>query len=130
MKQKISIGTSKILKGIRCVVATADIQKGESIELCPVILIPKKDWKLITKTVFNFYDYDWDKNYTALALGFGSIYNHSHSANAKYQCHFETKIMEYVAVKKIKKGEEIFVNYGDSPSDKKALKKGYINFKN
>jgi len=126
IEKKIEIGKSPTLKGIRCVVALRLIKKGEVIEICPVILIPKKEWKLIDRTVIGSYDYDWDKNNTALVLGYGSLYNHSYSANAKFI--YLKNTIKYIAVKNIKEGEEIFVNYGGTPNCKKPLKNHYLNF--
>jgi SET domain-containing protein len=50
-------------------------------------------------------------------LGYGSIYNHSHSPNADWKQNFKTNSMVYRAIKPIKKGEEILVNYNGEPDD-------------
>lgn len=48
-----------------------------------------------------------------LALGFGGIYNHSHDPNALYEYEPEYRIMVFRAKRPIKKGEEIFIYYGE-----------------
>jgi len=58
----------------------------------------------------------------AVALGFGSIYNHSYEPNAIYKKRIRDKVIEFVALRSIRKDEEISVNYnyGD-PNDKTRL---------
>ena len=67
----------------------------------------------------------------AIALGFGSIYNHSYEPNATYKKKSESKVIDFVAIKGIKKDEEITVNYNyGNPEDKtRLLIKGVPPFK-
>lgn len=50
---------------------------------------------------------------TATVLGFGMIYNHSNHANIDYSIDYEDFLFKYKTNKKIKKGEELFINYGN-----------------
>ena len=52
-----------------------------------------------------------------MVFGYGSIYNHSFDPNADWKQNFRTQSMVYRAIKPIKKGEEILVNYNGEPDD-------------
>lgn len=116
MKQNIEVrGTSS--KG-RGVFALRDFKEGEIIESCPVINITPKERKRIQGTIFNYYIYPWRSTRSgSLVLGYGSIYNHSFSPNADWKQNFKTNSMVYRAIRPIKKGEEITVNYNGEPDD-------------
>lgn len=102
----------------RGVFALRDFKEGEIVETCPVINITPKERKILEKTIFNYYIYPWRSTLSgSLALGYGSIYNHSFSPNADWKQNFKTNSMVYRAVKPIKKGEEITVNYNGEPDD-------------
>jgi len=76
----------------------------------------------LEKTLLNYYVYPWRSTRgAAIALGFGSIYNHSYSPNADWKQNFRTKCMVYRAVKNIKKGQEITVNYNGEPDDETPI---------
>jgi len=121
MNIPVYVGTSDSLNGIRCIKAARNIKAGEHIESCPVILIPVNQLKHFDKTVLTNYNYDWDKKNDAFVLGYCILTNHSYSANAIYEKNYTTKMMDYKAVKDIKKDEEIFINYNGEPDDKKTL---------
>lgn len=96
----------------RGVFATANIKKGEVIEVCPAWILPYKDKKLVDKTmVLDYYFYWGPKNQPAIALGYGSLYNHSYTPNAEYEQKVKQKLFVFRAIKNIKKGEEICTNY-------------------
>lgn len=114
MNNKIVIKETK--KKGRGVFATARIKKGEVIEVCPVVVLPYKDRKLIDKTkVHDYYFYWGPKNQPAIALGYGSIYNHSYEPNAEYDQNVKKKIITFTALRNIDKGEEICTNYNGDP---------------
>lgn len=126
----IYVSTSDTLNGIRCIKAARDIKAGELIESCPVILIPNKEFDHFNETILSRYDYDWDDDYGAFVLGYCVLTNHSFSANVEYKTNYDTKRMEYYAVKDIKKDEEVFINYNGEPDDTKPLEYEYhTNFK-
>ena len=61
----------------RGVYTSQPIGKGEIIEVCPALIIPKVELPIIHKTTLHDYYFLWGDNLDecAIALGFGSIYN-------------------------------------------------------
>ena len=116
---KITVKKSK-LHG-RGVFSKIDFKKGEIIEECPVILIPMNEEKFLDKTFLYNYYFEWDKKNVAIILGYGSIYNHSHNANTEFDSNPKNMTMFLTAIKNIKKGEEITVNYNGNHDDKKKV---------
>ncbi|MFA7662615.1 MAG: SET domain-containing protein [Patescibacteria group bacterium] len=103
------------------VFALEDIAKGTVIEVCYMIPFPKKDIALIKKTFLNNYYFEWLNGGGAVALGNGSIYNHSYEPNAEYLGNEKKNITKFVAIKPIKKGQEIFTSYnGDAKRKEKV----------
>lgn len=116
MEQVIEIRRTKN-KG-RGVFALKNFKEGEIIENCPVININSKERKKCEGTILTYYIYPWRSTRSgSIVLGFGSIYNHSFNPNADWKQNFKTENMVYRAIKPIKKGEEITVNYNGEPDD-------------
>lgn len=91
------------------VFADKNFRKGEKIEECYFILTGVKDNDPA-------YDYVFETKHrrkSALIFGFGCLYNHSDNANADYVINLKTKVATFTADRAIKKGEEIFISYGD-----------------
>jgi hypothetical protein len=106
----------------RGVFACRNFKSGEVIESCPIIEITPKERKIIEKTILNYYIYPWKSTRSgSLVLGFGSLYNHSFNPNADWRQNFKTRSMVYRAIRPIKKGEEITVNYNGEPDDKTPI---------
>lgn len=102
----------------RYVVATRNFKVGEIIESCPVITFTPTERKTLEKTLMAYYIYPWKSTRGAsLAFGYGSLINHSFEPNADWKQNFKTEAMVYRAIKPIKKGEEITVNYNGEPDD-------------
>lgn len=121
---KIYISNSGIKNAGRGVFASQKIKKGETVEICPVIVVPQKDVSNLKESILTrYYFYFGKKNeLLALALGFGSIYNHSYKPNATYIKKPEENIIEFVAIKTIKASEEITTNYNfGNPNDKNPI---------
>ena len=119
---KIYITKSKIKNAGRGVFAIVNFRKGEIIEQCPVIVLSRKDYLLAKKTELKNYYFMWGKVTSAICLGYGSVYNHSYEPNATYKKQIKEKTINFVAIKNIKKGEEITVNYNyGKPEDKRTL---------
>ena len=105
----------------RGVFANQDIRRGRLIEVSPVLILSNTDTKRIGKTTLANYHYEWGDNTFALAMGVGSLFNHSYSANAQYYMDYKKKSIKFYAVRDIKRGDEIFINYnGDHNSTKKV----------
>lgn len=107
----------------RGVFTAANINKGDLIEICPVIIIPPKEVKLLDKTELHDYYFCWPKptKSACIALGYGSIYNHSSKPNAEIVLDLETRSLQFHCIKKIKAGSEILIDY--SGGEKKEAKK-------
>lgn len=112
-------------RGARGVFAVSAIAAGELIERVPVILIPKTQVFGDSREAKNaarisWYVFSWkvptNREYVALALGYGSLYNHSFTPNAKYECIAPDGI-EFRCIRPIETGEEIFINYNGDPDD-------------
>lgn len=112
---KIKVKSSPV--GGRGVFATKTLRRGESIESAPLLIVDRKDFKKIEGTELNNYWFEFCKNKRAFALGYGSMYNHSYEPNAAYDLTTDGLII-ITAIKPIKKGEEIFVNYNGNHADK------------
>jgi hypothetical protein len=125
MNLPIKIGISPTLK-IRCLFAAKELKKGEVIERCPVILVDIKDEPHLEATALKNYYFEWNSKYNAVALGYGSLYNHSYEANANFSLDFKNKQIVFKAVKDIKEGEEIFINYNGEPLSTKKLQASYL----
>lgn len=120
MRQKIIVRRTP--KKGRGVFALRDIKKGEIIENCPAIILTPKERKHLEKTLLTYYIYPWRSTRSAaMVLGYGAIYNHSYDSNADWLQNFRTNCMVFRAVKPIKKGEEITVNYNGEPDDAKEI---------
>lgn len=88
------------------VFAGKNLRKGEKIEECYTIISKGGD-----KTLDDYY-FDAKGKY-ALLTGFGIIYNHDDDPNADYTINMKTRVATITAAKTIRKGEEIFVSYGE-----------------
>ena len=92
------------------VFAGKTFQKGEKIEECYFILTKGGDQVLDD---FYFEAKGKGRYKYALLTGFGIIYNHSDEPNADYNINIRNRVTTIKAMKKIKKGDEIFITYGD-----------------
>mgnify|MGYP003430546246 FL=1 len=117
---KVVVGKNKLFG--RGIFAKQNIKRKSIIEISHVIVFDKADSKKILNTKLASYIYDWNKeNRFALALGFGSLFNHSYSANARYEMDYDKKLIRFIAHKDIRKGEEIFINYNAEPDSKEKV---------
>lgn len=110
---KIYIKRSKILNAGRGIYALSNIKKGEVIERCPIIEVPKHDMANLNESILvtYFFYFGKKKQRLLIALGFGSIYNHSHKPNAIYEIKLTENTINFIALNDIKKDEEITFNY-------------------
>lgn len=103
----------------RGVFADKEFAKGELIEVCPVLLFTEHDshmaW-VAHASILERYYFDYDKEHSCLALGYGSLYNHSKNPNADYSSNTKEREIVIYARKKIKKGDQVFINYGYNPT--------------
>lgn len=98
------------------VFAGKDIRKGSMIEECCFILSDCEDDILM--------DYIFDvRGRSGLLLGYGSLYNHSEQPNAEYSFNLKRKVATVKASRSIKKGQEIFICYGNDWFSSRDFKK-------
>ncbi|MGA2910515.1 MAG: SET domain-containing protein [Candidatus Microgenomates bacterium] len=117
-----NIVVRRVAKKGRGVFAARNFKVGDVIENCPVLTFNTKERKQLEKTSLNYYIYPWRSTRGAsLILGYGSIYNHSYHPNADWKQNFKTVSMVYRAIKPIKKGEEITVNYNGEPDEQTPI---------
>lgn len=109
--------------GGRGVFTSQFIEKGNMIEIAPVLVIPKEQVKAIHKTVLHDYYFRWGKEMDAcaIALGFGSLYNHSFDPNLTFEMDFRNATIDFYAFKDIEAGEELTFNYNGNEEDKTPL---------
>jgi SET domain-containing protein len=107
----------------RGIFATRDIKKDELLEVSPVIIFPKEEFKYLEKTTLIDYVFWWGKDFDecALALGIGSLFNHSRTPNAIFKRKLKKGTINFYAYTDIKEGEEIQINYNGDPDDKTRL---------
>ena len=107
----------------RGVFTTDAIAAGKLIELSPVIVMSGDERKLLDKTLLHDYIFEWGtkKENCALALGLVSVYNHSYTANCTYGMYFKQSMISVIAVRDIKAGEELFINYNGEWNNKKKV---------
>lgn len=92
----------------------------EIIERCPVLVIPPDQAEAVASTMLGDYIYEWLGGYAA-ALGYGSLYNHSSTSNARYEMDYEAEELHVMAERRIKRDEEIFINYNGDPTDRSPV---------
>jgi hypothetical protein len=105
------------------VFATRSYAVGEVVESCPVIPLTETERDHISNTILDNYIYPWhdETDDGCMVLGYGSLINHSYAANCEWVQDFDNGNMVYRAVKAIKTGEEITVNYNGPPNDSKPI---------
>lgn len=90
----------------RGMIATRDIEAGELVETCP-LLVGEDFGARLDDFTFQVTD-----KKSALALGHCSLYNHSDDPNVDYEVDVHSNLMFMRATKAVGKGEELFVSYG------------------
>ncbi len=101
----------------RGVVALKTIRKGEVFEVAPFIPVKSEEAKSLTRTRLSHYIYSLSRGARALALGFGSLYNHDAKPNADFKIEERARVVKFRALRTIKAGDEITIDYGYDPMD-------------
>lgn len=107
----------------RGVFATKRILAGTIIEISPVIVLSKKDRKILEATLLYSYIFEWGNSRTqgAVGLGYISLYNHTYNSNCEYEMDYENKLITIRTVKKVNKGEELYINYNAEPNNNEKM---------
>jgi hypothetical protein len=100
----------------RGVFAARGFKSGETVEICPVIVVSKlaNDLPQEVGCVLFGWSYLVTRQVgpqTAVALGYGSLYNHNNPANMRYEADDHLKALRFIAVRDIAQDEELTVNY-------------------
>jgi uncharacterized protein len=105
----------------RGVYTNTALEAGVVIEIAPVIVMSGEERKLLDQTLLHDYIFEWggEKKGCCMALGYVPLYNHSYKSNCYYEMDFKKNIITIKTTRKIKKGEELFINYnGDWDNNK------------
>jgi SET domain-containing protein len=113
---KDAIYSVQMVEGMgRGVIAERDIKLGEIITNCELLVLNRRDTRMVNETSLEYYTfvYDRDESLDCLVLGDGEIFNHSDEANTLYGLiDFDgRKLMRFQAARDIKKGEQLFIDY-------------------
>jgi SET domain-containing protein len=104
----------------RGVFATRRIASGETIEVCPVVIVESR-WdqmpEEIKRVVFDWGYLTKGARASCIALGWGSMYNHANPANVRYAAHADSQCMVFSAARDIGPGEELTINYNETGGD-------------
>ena len=103
----VIVKKSKAIHGYG-VFATKNFKKGDPIEECYLLVSTKGGDKALED-----YYFQVGRSANGIPLGFGMIYNHAEDPNADYKIYRKRSLMVFKASRAIKKGEEIFISYGD-----------------
>jgi uncharacterized protein len=102
------------------VVAGADIEKGIFIEVAPVVVCDNNSIAS-DKEAFK-YVIAWNDK-LAVPLGWTMIYNHSDNNNCEFSTNIHDNLLAIMTIRKIERGEQITVNYGDHWFSSRGIKK-------
>jgi SET domain-containing protein len=96
---------------------------GDRIERAPVIVVPQVQLQYLEEMTLSNYTYNWGPQGrdAAIAAGCGSFYNHSYEPNADYVKLVDLGCIDIVAIRSIRDGEEITINYNGSPNDRTPI---------
>jgi len=99
------------------VFAKEDIKKGELLEEVPFLTLPLDPSEASSLFIDYRFNYPsgvekWIKQ--TIPFGFACLYNHSDKSNAWWYTDLENEVFFFVAIKEIKKDEEITTYYGDA----------------
>lgn len=117
-KRKIRLGYSPLHgKGV---FATDDIEPGELVERCPLKVMGfrmnyHKDpviWSYMFTNSCPCEECKRHGGHFLMVMGYGQIYNHQDDNSVSMKFDLKNEVADIVALRQIKKGEEIFVNYG------------------
>lgn len=107
----------------RGVFTSKRIAAGTIVETAPVIVMSMEDRVHLDKTLLHDYIFEWGykNDRCCMALGYVPLYNHSYRSNCEYEMDYEHDLIHIKAVRDIRKGEELFINYNGDWNDSKPL---------
>lgn len=117
---KIVLGNSNVHG--RGVFAVVDIAEGELIERCPTVPLGFRSRYHLDPQIYRYLYAQPPcpclecKNHgfvLHMILGYGMMYNHRDVTNTEWQFDYSKLMADLIAIRDIKAGEEIFVDYGN-----------------
>ena len=92
--------------------AVKKIREGETVERCPALEVTQRD---VGGELLNYVLYGSNENARLVVMGFGMLFNHSPEPNVAYYREESRNGPELVlyALRDIRRGEELFYNYGE-----------------
>jgi SET domain-containing protein len=109
LQKNVRVGQSNISG--RGVFALRNLSNGDIIERCPVLEVNEED---VGGELVNYVFYGDSEKQRLVAMGNGMLFNHSSFPNVGYYLEETALGPELVlyALRNIRKGEELFYNYG------------------
>lgn len=103
--------------------AKTDLPAGLLLETSPVIVMSGAERLLLDGTKLHDYIFIWGQNedQCCMALGYVPLYNHAATSNCEYVMDFKKETISIITVRKIKKGEELFINYNGDWNDSRPV---------
>jgi SET domain-containing protein len=107
----------------RGVFTSDNIEKGTLVEISPVIVMSSEERKLLDQTLLHDYIFEWGPNneQCCMAMGYVPVYNHSYRSNCEYEMDFTNSNINIKAIRFIKAGEELFINYNGDWNNAKPV---------
>lgn len=99
----------------RGIFATKNIKAKTTINISNVLVIKGDEYKNLEHTIIDHYVFAWNDEDCALALGLGSLFNHNDNPNVDYFLNKRALTITYKTVRPIRKGEQLFIDYGYDP---------------
>lgn len=106
----INLKVKKTKKYGRGVYSLSNIKQNMIIFTDNVLIIPYKG--ISSKNLISHYWYENDDDSSIISLGNGSLLNHSKNPNVCAKFDKKSQKMQFYALRDIKKGEQLFINYG------------------
>jgi SET domain-containing protein len=103
----------------RGVFTSEDIPADTVVEVSPVIIMNGDERRLLDQTLLHDYIFEWghDRSKCAMALGYVPLYNHASPSNCEYEMDYADGVISIRAVRDIRAGEELFINYNGDFDD-------------
>lgn len=107
----------------RGVAAGRAFDEGEVVDLAAVVVVPARQRALVERTEVHRFCFSWDDHTgsLAVALGRGSLFNHSYEPNVRSEKRVGTRTIAFVAMRDIRPGEELTINYHGDPDCRDPL---------
>ena len=105
------------------VYTTEAIPKGTLVEESPVVVMDAAARALIDRTPLHDYLFEWgeDRSLCCMAMGYVPVYNHASPSNCEYEMDFEKGVIAVTAMRDIRAGEQLFVNYNGDWDDPRPV---------